>query len=136
MINTDLYRFFNSPNIWGRSETQTVKLEAHSAQIKYNWYDFQLKIFNGSGGCPVKCTWIGEDLYISIRISRCETPYAWILVPKNLYMYGIIFGHKNWYTYLQIFTDFSQESVHVQINFQPKIGTRTYRFLQSFLKNS
>ncbi len=33
----------------------------------------------------------GEDLNISVRIFRCETPYA-----RN-------FGCENWFTYLQIF---------------------------------
>ncbi len=32
-------------------------------------------------------------------------------------MYRLIFGRKSWHTYLQIFTNFSQQSVHVQINF-------------------
>ncbi len=33
-------------HIWGRSETQTIKLEAHSAQIEHNWYHFRPKILN------------------------------------------------------------------------------------------
>ncbi len=40
----------------GRSETQTVKLEAHSAQIKNNLYHFQPKILNEGGGGAGKCT--------------------------------------------------------------------------------
>ncbi len=64
-----------------------------------------------------------KDLNVSLWIFRCETSYAWI------------FECINWYMYLQIFTDFSQKFIHVQIIFQmQKLVQVPTDFYRSFSK--
>ncbi len=89
-------------HMWGRSETQTVKWEAHSVQIKYNSYHFRSKILNRGRG-EVKCTQMG--LMFLYRFSDVKLPSHGFLNAK-------IGTHT--YRFLQFF---SQKFVHFRINF-------------------
>ncbi len=105
--------------IRGRSETQPVKLEVHPAQIKYNWYHFRPKIFNGVGG--------GQN------VPKCED--------LKTFLYGfsdVIPTHDfRMQKLVHVPTDFSQKFVHLRINFrtQKLVHVPKSDFSQKFIKH-
>ncbi len=127
------------------------------------WYHFRSKILDGGGAVKLP-KWVNIFTF-PYGFSNMKLSYTRIFGHKNPYMYRLIFRCKSWwYTYLRIFTDFSQKSVYVPINFWMQklvhvptdfyaflwrirttcidymrmgmtVNARTYRFLCIFVKN-